>query len=422
MDEVLIVMRLDLSLVRVLAVGLMLGFCPSLHADEEQDAPFIPGSSLIDFALSDDIRTSLWPDVNAPEIAALRRLSQAQRKEYLALYVDPSEEDQANPRGMADRVRAKYLPELKKALPPEQFTRLQQIRWQYDGLSVVLDPEMVQVLGITKEQLEKLVSGEAELSPSNMKNIQKVQGLTAEERSKIHLEMHQKWYRKIHEVLSADQAAKLVEVKGPQFSPTNRGAQPPIKFSFSQPTNMILLATQKLVQAELGIATDSAEVVALDKLWELKRQERSAKVQNPFGVSFDHLNAKDEFQLRKVLNPEQMNRLRQIDLQYTAMSPFQIPYLQKALSLNSDQRDKLETLYRDVREKTAALRKSSEVPESEMLGKRRALQAEAQQKTNEILAAEQVKKLAELEGKPFDIDRLKATMAEEAARRKRAEK
>ncbi len=406
-----------------LIVCLMSGFCMKVYADEELEAPVIPGGSLIDLALSEHVRSSLWPDVNAPQIAVLRKLSQEQSKEFLARYLEPSAEDLADPRGMGDRVRAKYLQELKAALPPDDFTRLQQIQWQSLGLNVVLDPEMVQALGITKEQLEKLGSGEAGLTTSNVNNSGKVERLSPSERGRIMMETYEKKRRWVDEVLTAEQSTKLVKLKGPPFPMMGGGRSIP---RFDPPTNLLLLAVHQSVQAELGIAADSVEVATLNQLWQQKRKDKKARIPDPFGVSLAHLNAKEDFRLQKVLNPMQMKRLRQIERQYVGqffgLSASQVPFLQKVLGLSLEQQQKLDALFREATSKSLALSKDTEVSESERVGIRHKLREQAKQKASDLMTEEQREKFADLEGKPFDIDRLNVEMAEEFPRLNPVEK
>lgn len=52
----------------------------------------------------------------------------------------------------------KFLPQLKDALGPEQFARLQQITWQDRGEDAFTDDALITLLDITKEQRDKIVA------------------------------------------------------------------------------------------------------------------------------------------------------------------------------------------------------------------------------------------------------------------------
>jgi Spy/CpxP family protein refolding chaperone len=53
---------------------------------------------------------------------------------------------------------AKFLPKIKEALKPDQYTRLQQINWQNMGTGAYADEEVVKALTITKEQTDKITA------------------------------------------------------------------------------------------------------------------------------------------------------------------------------------------------------------------------------------------------------------------------
>ncbi len=58
---------------------------------------------------------------------------------------------------ISKRLREKYLPQVKDALSPAQYERLQQINWQAKGSRAFLvDEELVRMLNITQEQREKI--------------------------------------------------------------------------------------------------------------------------------------------------------------------------------------------------------------------------------------------------------------------------
>ncbi len=109
-------------------------------------------------------------------------------------------------------VRAAYVPKLKEVLTAEQFTRLQQITWQLSGVTALIHPEVVQLLGLTQEQQDKIVSLLKE-SSAKLRSIIDDPGQNANER---HAES-EAIRKQIPTVLTAEQAAKWETLKGIPF-------------------------------------------------------------------------------------------------------------------------------------------------------------------------------------------------------------
>ncbi|MGQ0633976.1 MAG: hypothetical protein ACT4QC_05170 [Planctomycetaceae bacterium] len=114
----------------------------------------------------------------------------------------------------------KYAPRLKEIISAEQFTRVQQIRWQVGGSQTFDDPEIVTALVLTKDQQERIAA-------INKDSIQKQSALfaagfagpnakVAEMVAKLQ-ELNAERDAKALEVLTEAQRKKLAELKGKPF-------------------------------------------------------------------------------------------------------------------------------------------------------------------------------------------------------------
>ncbi|MBI3863569.1 MAG: hypothetical protein HY290_16890 [Planctomycetia bacterium] len=117
------------------------------------------------------------------------------------------------------KVDEKYEPQLKDALTTVQFERLQQIRWQFDGvLALIRDPELIKSLDLTKEQQAKIVAVDRECR-------EKVRGLGAGQAGNPELQAKREELRKdrdgkVFELLNKDQQDKYTKLMGKPFDLT----------------------------------------------------------------------------------------------------------------------------------------------------------------------------------------------------------
>lgn len=104
----------------------------------------------------------------------------------------------------------KFLPKLKAALTPDQFTRVQQINWQSSMARAMADPEIVKSLTISKDQQEKIKTITDEATAKMFGGGGGGGGASREEVTKER-------DTKIKEVLTKDQAAKFATLTGKEF-------------------------------------------------------------------------------------------------------------------------------------------------------------------------------------------------------------
>jgi Spy/CpxP family protein refolding chaperone len=107
--------------------------------------------------------------------------------------------------------------------------------------------------------------------------------------------------------------------------------------------------------------------------------------------------------LTGVLQPDQLKRLKQIELQVRGTRAFQEADVQKELNLTDDQKDKLKTISEDAGKEMQEIRKSSQGNFQEAGKKIRAAQKEALEKAVAVLTPDQKKSWKEMTGEPFEI-------------------
>jgi len=109
--------------------------------------------------------------------------------------------------------------------------------------------------------------------------------------------------------------------------------------------------------------------------------------------------------LAEVLNPEQMKRLRQIDLQVKGYRALKDSKVQMALKMSAGQKDSLTTILDDSDKEIKELRKEAQGGNFQgMREKLTTLQKETKEKALGILNADQKKTWQELTGEEFKME------------------
>ena len=180
-----------------------------------------PGG-LMALALREPILKELGINQDASELAEIRRLSEAHSRELLQqLRNEGAGGDQEKVQEIEGKVQAKYNVDLKKLLTPVQFVRLQQIQWQQLGTYVLYDVDIVNALGITKEQKDKIYALNYEMFQIRRKLLNppdgSVRGVVSTELQKKMDDAKAEQDKKINQVLSEEQQKKLAELKGTPF-------------------------------------------------------------------------------------------------------------------------------------------------------------------------------------------------------------
>ncbi len=113
-------------------------------------------------------------------------------------------------------VLAKFTPELKDALSPEQFKRLKEIHVQALRDQAYTDADVVKALALKKEQTDQIVEINKDYSAKMREAFQPGGGGGGDMRAKFE-EMGKARDGKLSDVLTKDQQAKLKDLKGKEF-------------------------------------------------------------------------------------------------------------------------------------------------------------------------------------------------------------
>jgi hypothetical protein len=215
-------------------------------------------SRLMDVALKEPVLKELGIERDAAKIAEIRKLQETVRHQLVSIVRNRKGTGRrAQAYEIERKLQAKYNPELKKLLTTEQFSRLQQIAWQLEGPDALEDAEVVQALGITKEQQQKLVALSRETSnqvrsllnpggtpgPAGDKDVQaKLLALRTERGNKaneILSKTQQEKFAKLkakpfdlallrtRAVLRAGETGLVIDIKNPRLQVTVRGGMSP---------------------------------------------------------------------------------------------------------------------------------------------------------------------------------------------------
>lgn len=345
----------------------------------------------------------------------------------------------------------RFRPELKAALTDDQYKRLHQIAWQASETAAYSDPEVIALLAITREQQAKIVHVANEWRSKRMALMTEGDGtgggqgdageLTAKLRNMVKDQNTQ-----INEVLTKEQLDQFAQLKGPTFDvnplldddqqsevadkKTVQAVPPPDENAAAKaeaPTNTIPRSNvgilsrinKDTVLAELGIEKDSAEHARIREVVnrfapELQRrlnnpteEERSKRVTGP-GL-YAEVEAQLNSDLKKILKPEQFQRLQQINWQHNGIHVVDDPQVANPLGITDDQKQKLKEASAELATQEKALLKQRDELRtkgedlSEIQKQLTDLGSKENEKLNEVLTSDQREKLAALLGKPFDL-------------------
>jgi hypothetical protein len=134
------------------------------------------------------------------------------------------------------------------------------------------------------------------------------------------------------------------------------------------------------------------------QLQDLSQEERRAKM----ATIQQTISAETYKELDSILKPDQIKRLKQIQLQQSGVNAFTTPDVEKALKLDNAQKEKIKTIAGDF---GAAQRELFQPGGdfAEMAKKRAALQKETMDKVVSILKDDQKQAWKELVGQPFEV-------------------
>ncbi len=137
------------------------------------------------------------------------------------------------------------------------------------------------------------------------------------------------------------------------------------------------------------------------KLQDLSREERGAKM----GAIQQTISAETFKELDSILKPNQIKRLKQIQLQQSGVNAFTNPEVEKALKLDNAQKEKIKTIIGDAASQRRELFQGGGGGGDfqEMAKKMAAVQKENMDKVTATLSDDQKQAWKELVGQPFEF-------------------
>ena len=193
----------------------------------------------------------------------------------------------------------------------------------------------------------------------------------------------------------------------------------------------LALINSKTVQAEIKMTEEQVGQIKdwvkeyMPKMGEMMKEKFAEIPKDQMREKFGEIQAEMQKTLYKelggVLNPDQIKRLKQIDVQFAGLRAFTNAEVVSALKLTDEQKDKLkdanETMQRDMRElrdeygiKGFNPRPTDAGKAAEFEKKSSALTKETMEKIMGMMTSEQKSTWKELTGAPFDVAKLQAEM------------
>ncbi len=176
------------------------------------------GGGIYAIALRSDVQKELGIDDDKTK-ARLHYLSDVVAEELKKLKAAAKGDPEQYSPSAIDNVREKHEDELKEILTAEQYERLQQIYWQMQGYLALTDPDLVDALKMTPEQVENIVAANREMAKRQgeyLSTRQKVPQKGEEIRRTIDGFVADR-NKKIEEILTPAQMEKYVELQGKPF-------------------------------------------------------------------------------------------------------------------------------------------------------------------------------------------------------------
>jgi hypothetical protein len=173
---------------------------------------------------------------------------------------------------------------------------------------------------------------------------------------------------------------------------SNEAVQKELKLDSEQ----VEKATAAVREAREKHADDFAKLQDLDQQ---ERREKAMAINK--AVNDETIKALDG-----ILKPDQIKRLKQIELQNRqgGIGAFNDPDVQKALKLTSEQKEKIKTIAADAMEEQSALRQQGRGGDrAEMAKKAAALRKHTMEKVMAVLDDSQKETWKEMTGAPFEV-------------------
>ena len=180
--------------------------------------------------------------------------------------------------------------------------------------------------------------------------------------------------------------------------------------------NLLGLLRNQDVQNDLQLTTDQKDKLRdaaqgmgnmrerMQGLQDLSQEQRQAKMQE----IMKEMQEKTEKQLAEILQPAQLQRLKEIRLQVMGAAALALPEVAKALDITAEQTEKLKAIQQQLQEKRReAMQGAADLSQEEREKMRETMQQmakDATAKALEVLTPQQKEAFEKLKGKKIDID------------------
>jgi hypothetical protein len=183
------------------------------------------------------------------------------------------------------------------------------------------------------------------------------------------------------------------------------------------PNEPTYLLASESVEQELALSDE--QKLRLQRLREQEEQRARTFFRGMIGMSQEQIQAKldkranvERAKIEKVLTPEQMRRLNEINVRAAGVTALGFDEVAEELALTADQRTRLRALGDDSRRQLMELyANDGAAPEGQAGNERKQKQEEIvaarARKAMAVLTKEQKEKLAKLQGDPFDVSTIK---------------
>lgn len=336
-------------------------------------------------------------------------------------------------------VGEKYRTLVAEILKPAQRERLDQILVQVAGVNLYRDPQVIEILKLTKQQQMDLDAIEKRIRRANLE-LPRSGDLAVQMAAQ--LERHKS---EIAAVLTPDQHAELAKLKGPEFDvelvvrilQARRASEQrvifagPLTIGKASPEATISLVNYPEVQKELEATGE--QVSKLKVLYEAAHAEmqvevgfpprefpptdqsrarssewaaKRVKVEREVGVKFKP-------GLAEVLNDQQVQRLNQIELQAAGIHAYTIPEVVDDLKLSQAQQEIMAALIREYTQQMDQLFNNGRIRSPEQFKEAREKGSELgkalREKLNTTMTPEQLQQFKTMLGPEFDTVTMRTT-------------
>ncbi len=184
------------------------------------------GNSILGLLGRTDVQTDIG--ATAEQKTAIQALQAKQREAMQAMMEEMRNGGGGGMEEMRTKMQenqAKWDKEALALITPEQGARVKQIRIQLSGNSAILDKEVQKALGMTEAQIEAVKTAQNKQQEDQRDLFERMQNgeLERTEMQPAMQKITENFNKALGDILTVEQKAKLVEMGGKKFTPTQQG-------------------------------------------------------------------------------------------------------------------------------------------------------------------------------------------------------